>query len=361
MSGFAYNGVHCSTFGLYYIPTKEDQWFSDPEYDVYNNDVDWRNGGYYYASKAKVRTFTIKCYFEEIDVAKRQAMKEWLHRDSHGVLTFDDMPFVYWNVHPAKIPAGNWYIDNNDTHSGTVTITFNAYEPFGYLIRKSNNGQDDGSEDYCHLINTSDMPTAPTTSSRSFDVYNPGTETCGMTIDIKASASNPIRFFNETNGTYCVFSSFPTGNLYLNIDGDTGYVGTHLANAAPTDNGFAYHDKGIVRLEPNYGRSDIQYKNGAKNGTEYQLDLVGYPVTAALRGGELKLSGGAKLTIQSISTAFNRVYCTASTTVTLPATGMCSIKTVNKLKIQEKISGSWTTPTSLTVSAISIDYRPRAL
>ena len=106
LSGFTYNGVHSEEFGLYYLPTEEDRWFLDPEYEVYSTDIEWKHGGVYYDSKATIRTFTLNCFFENIDVAKRQAIKAWLKRGTIGMLTFDDMPFVYWIVRPGKIPVG---------------------------------------------------------------------------------------------------------------------------------------------------------------------------------------------------------------------------------------------------------------
>ena len=361
MSGFTYNGVHCEDLGLYYIPTKENLWFSDPDYEVYDEGIDWRHGGVYFTSKAKIRTFTLKCYFEEIDVKRRQAIKEWVHRDSSGLLVFDDMPFIYWNVRPGKIPAGNWYLDSNESHSGTVTLTFNAYEPFGYLTRKYNNGQNDHSEDYCNLIDAGDMPDAPETSDTSFEVYNPGTETCGLSIEIAGSCSNHFRFFNETNGTFCDFNSIPAGGLRLAIDGETGYVDTHVANSSSKENGFAYHEKGVVRLEPNAGRSGVSFVNGTTSGTEYQMDLVGYPVTQAIRGATVTIGNDIVLTVSSISTANNRIWCTSESAVTMPTSGTCSIKTINKIRIEEKPGDSWVTPTTLSLSYIGIDYRPRAM
>ncbi len=362
MTGFTYNGVHCEDLGLYYIPTKDDQWFKDPEYDVYDSDIEWRHGGVYYGSKAKVRVFSLKCFFEEINVAKRQAIKEWVRRDSSGTLIFDDMPFVYWNVRPGKIPAGNWYLDTNESNSGTVVITFNAYEPFGYLIRKYNSGLDDGSEDYCNLIDAGDMPAAPTTSDTSFDIYNPGTEVCGLSIEVSGTTSNPFRFFNNTNGTFCEFNSLPSG-LRLAINGDTGYVDVHLANTSLRENGFAYHNKGVVRLEPNVGRSGVSFINGTTSGTEYKMDLVGYPVTSAIRGATIVLNDGSDttMTISLVNPANNRIWCTAEGSVTMPSTGTCSIKTVNKIYIQEKVNSSWVAPSTLTPDYISVDYKPRAL
>lgn len=361
MTGFTYNGIHCSEFGLYYIPSKEDLWFSDPEFEVYDEDVSWKHGGYFYGSRAKVRSFTLKCYFEEITVATRQAIKKWLKRDSSGPLMFDDMPFVYWNVCPSKVTTGNWYLDTGESHSGTISITFNAYEPFGYLTRKYNNGQNDNAEDYCGMIDVSDMPDAPTTSSTSFSVYNPGTEACGLSIEIAGSTSNTFRFFNENNGTFCEFNSIPTGGLRLSIDGNTGYVDTHIANASSGENGFAYHNKGIVRLEPNIGKSDVHFVNGTISGTTYRMDLDGYAVTSDLHNAIVTIGNDIVLTVEAVSIPNNRIWCTSESAITMPASGTCSIKTVNKISIQEKSGSAWAVPSTLNLSYIGIDYTPRAM
>lgn len=364
MTGFTYNGVHCSDFGLYYIPTRDDQWFSDPEYDTYDIDMDWRHGGYYYDSKAKVRTFTIKCYFEEISIATRQAIKNWLRRDSRGELMFDDKPFVYWNVHPGKIPVGNWYIDNNEKHSGTVTIVFNAYEPFGYLTRKSGSIMipPDHSEEYVNFIDPEDMPDDPTTSGTSFDIYNPGTENCGLSISVSGSTENPIRFFNENNGTFCSFESLPAGGLIVGIDGNTGYVSAHMPNSTSYTNGFAYHDKGVIQLAPNVGRSDVSYRYIGKNGTYYVLELIGYDATNMLDNATVKVSGlNTTLTIESVSSVLNRINCSAESSVTVPSSGTCSIYTLNHILVEEKNGAAWVAPYTLQLTSIAVDYDPRAM
>ena len=361
MTGFTYNGTHSSEFGLYYIPDETDSWIKDAEYDVYDADVSWKHGGYYYGNKTKVRTFTIKCMFEEIDVATRQAIKAWLHRDTNGTLVFDEIPFVYWNVHPGKIPVGEWYLDNNESHSGTVTITFNAYEPFGYLTRKSNRDiPPDNANDYCNLIDMHDMPADPTVSSTSFEIYNPGTENCGLTIEIAGTTSNPFRFYNNTNGTVCMFNSLPTSSLHLKIDGDTGFVSTFMSGSDSAENGFAYHDRGIVRLSPNYGRSNIAYRYLGKNGTLYIFELTGYTVTNNLIGANVMV-GDIKFTVASVSRVLNRVFCTAENNPTFPESGTCTVRTMNNISIQEKSGNSWVAPSTLSLSYISVDYRPRAM
>ena len=362
MYGFIYGGIHSSEFGLYYTQTPDDKWFGDPEYDVYSDDIDWRHGGYYYGSKAKVRTFTLKCMFEEISIATRQAIKRWLGRDTSGKLIFDDMPFVYWNVRPGKIPVGNWYLDSDESHSGTVTITFVAYEPFGYLMRKYNTASspNDGAEQYCDIISVDDMPAAPTTSSTSFDIYNPGTEECGLSIEISGSTTNPFRFFNAANQTMCVFGSLPSSNLHVTVDGDTGYV----SMTADGSNGYAYHDKGIVKLEPSYGRSGVDFVYNGLNGTTYAFTLSGYDVTRKMVGATMTIDDLADttFTVTGVNASTNKIYCTRTGDGTPPASGKCNFKTVNKISIEEYVNSSWTTTWStLTINSISVDYNPRLL
>ena len=364
MEGFTYNGIHSSEYGLYYIPSKDDLWFNDPEYDVYSADVDWKHGGYGYGRKAKVRTFSIKCFFEEIDLATREAIKRWVGRDTGGRLIFDDKKFVYWNVQPGKIPVGNWYIDH-EKHSGTVTLTFEAYEPFGYLVRKANSSAEvtDDSDQYVNLIAADDMPAAPTVSDTSFDIYNPGTEACGLHIDLAGTMDHPFRFFNENNKTFCEFNSLPTNGLRLSIDGDTGYVSTYLAGSDDFDNGYAYHNKGVVRLEPNFGKSKVPYEYLGLNGTLHVFALDGYRCGNELMGAELLIENVNTPTFKvvAVSRASGKVFCEMNGSGTFDDEGFCTLKTVNHIVIEEKSGNQWVTPTGLNLTYISVDYQPRAL
>ena len=260
-SGFYYNGTHSSEFHVEYIPDASDRWFEGTDWEIYQKEISWHNGGYYYGNAAKVKTFTLKCYYEEITTKQREDIRAWLHRDTMGKLKFDDMPFVEWNVRPTKIVPGKKYLDCG-LYSGTFTLTLTAYDPFGYLTRKYNQeGDDDNAQDYCDLIDEEDMPPDPTTSSTSFDVYNPGREACGLTIRISGSTSNPIEFLNTTNKTRCILESLPTNNLILDVDADYGVISTYVAsNPNNKDFGYAYHDRGFVRLDPGLNHIDIMEK-----------------------------------------------------------------------------------------------------
>ena len=291
MSGFSFNGVHSDTYHVEYIPNPDERWFEGPDFELYGKDVSWRRGGYGYGSKVKIRTITLNCWFDQITRKEREDIRRWLGRDKSGKLVLDDMPFVYWNVTPGKTVPGKLYNDHYDgtmqpCYSGTFSVSFTAYDPFGYLMRKSNAGtEEDGAEDFCPIIPTSQMPAAPTTASTYFQVYNAGTEKCGMTIKVAGTCSHAFRFRNATNGTMCVFRGLPPNNAVVKADGDSGAVTIHLTMAADMyDFGFEYHDRGYVLLDSGMNAIQIEEENSAGSwGTPTTLAMSAIAVDYAPR------------------------------------------------------------------------------
>ena len=362
MDGFTYNGIHCETYSVYYTPDPGQRWFESPEFEIYSTDVSWRHGGYYFGNKAKIRTITVPCYFEEITEATREKIRRWLGRDTYGELIFDDRPFVKYFVRPANNIPGQIYNDCGK-YSGVFTIEFQAEDPFGYLMRKSNSGsEDDHAEDYCGIIDASLMPAEPTPTSRNFMVYNPGTEKVGMTIRLSGSTDNPIRFLNTINRTSCDFSSLPSNDLLLRIDGDTGYCMVGTGTLA--DNGSAYHDRGIVRLEPCTTETGVSFTYVNASGTAHIIQLNNLPVRSEMIGARVMFDSVSTLTgtIQTVNTVQNRITIITSGSGSIPASGTCKIQTVNNIQILEQNSnGNWVTPTTLSLSTLEVDYRPRLL
>ena len=363
LHGFTYNGIYSGDLHVDYIPDASDLWFVGTDWNVYDTDVAWHNGGYYYGNSAKKKEFTLKCFFEEITIKQREQIRHWLHRNTEGRLIFDDMSFVYWDVRPTKLVTGELYLDTDGKYSGTFTVTFTAYNPFGYLTRKANDGTEtDSAYRYCNLIDQSLMPAAPTTSSRQFDVYNAGTEACGMTIRLKGSTSNPIMFLNDANQTKCILSSLPTNNLYLDVNGDTGFVSTYIVQTGTIDNGFAYHDRGVVRLEPSELMTDVEYVNAGLNGTLRILAISGMRVSENMISRKVIFDDVPTLYgyVRSVNIANNQLLCAMSGSGTVPDSGKCSIYVMNHIEILEKNSNNaWVTPTTLNLTSLEIDYNPR--
>lgn len=364
MSGFTYNGIHCSTYGIDYVPDASARWWEEASFETYKQDVAWRSGGYWYGTSVGIREISLDCYFNEISIETREKIRKWLGRTTSGQLVFDDRPFVYYDVRPDKVVPGKIYNDINDTHSGTFTVTFVATEPFGYLTRKYNTGSEtDDADDYCALIAQGLMPDAPTTSSRTFYVYNPGTEPCGLIIRIAGTAGKPIRFYNQTNGTQCVISSLPSNSLILDLNGDTGMVKTYASGSPGTySNGFAYHDYGMVRLEPDEAYHNMSYVSGT-SGSYRTVKQTVVPVTDRFINGYIKFNTPAtrNATVGAIDTSTNALLCTLGGSGTFQSTGTIdTLMTRNKIVIEEKnTSGNWVTPTALTLTSIAMDYAPR--
>lgn len=365
MSGFTYNGIHSSAYGVEYIPDASARWWNESDYEVYKKKVAWKNGGYIYGSAANIRTIKLNCYFEEISQATREKIRRWFGRNTKGKLVLDDFPFAYFVVTPGEIVQGKIYNDNNGTYSGTFTVSFLAEDPFGYLTRKCNMGSEtDHAEDYCGLISDNDMPDAPTTGTRVFDVYNPGTEPCGLRLILAGSCSKPIRFINSRNNTQCVINSLPN-NLTLDINcNDSGFVKTYTgSNENAYDNGYAYHDYGIVKLEPCETEENVAY-TVTVNGTMYDIVPTGIIVTEDLVGAYIQFENPStrNATVVSVNESSGKLTCTVSGTGTIQESGTMRISKMNHITIEEKNnSGNWVTPTSLTLSKFEIDYLPRLL
>ena len=365
MGGFTYNGVHCSTYGVDYAPDASARWWEGAEFETYKKDVAWRHGGYWYGNSVNIREIKLSCYFEEIDIATREKIRKWLGRTTSGKLIFDDTPFVYYNVRPDSVVPGQLYLDTNESYSGTFVVTFMATDPFGYLTRKYNTGsENDGAENYCGIITSGKMPAAPTTSTRTFYVYNPGTENCGMIIKVSGTASKPIRFFNQRNGTMCVINTLPSSGLILDLNGDTGMVKVYTSGSSSFSNGFAYHDYGMVRLNPDDEYTSIDY-TAQENGTMYDITVSGIAVTEEMVGAYIQFNNPSTRSarVNSVNTNTNKLTCTLGGSGTFQTSGkILRLQTLNPIVIQEKNNnGVWVTPTGLTLTSIEIDYNPRLL
>lgn len=219
MSGFTYNGVHCEDMGCTYIPDASSKWFNSPDIDVSKDDVNWRDGSYYYYTRRRARTFSLNCYFENISLNGRERIRRWLDEKGSGYLVFDDREYVQYHVRPSKVVSGKIYRQNEgyqyeDYYNGTFTVTFEAVDPYGYLTKLTDNTMLDTQQDnVCNLIRADMMPTVPTPgttrSMAQFKIYNQGTQPCGITFKIGGSAPNGIQISNSTNGSLCRLRGLP--------------------------------------------------------------------------------------------------------------------------------------------------------
>ena len=100
---------------------------------------------------------------------------------------------------------------------------------------------------YCGILPHNMMPTAPTTSSTSFLLYNCGTQPCGTIFRVSGTANAGLTIANETNGTSCTLTSLPSTG-YLEIDSTYGSI--TWVHGTERDLAFNYHVKGFITLVP---------------------------------------------------------------------------------------------------------------
>lgn len=168
-------------------------------------------------------------------------------------MIFDERPFVSYDVRPTKVASGKRYAVYNsetgaETYSGTFTVTFSAYAPYGRLHYKDYTDFDaEGAGQYCGMVEHDEMPASPTVSSRDFLLYNCGTQPCDTLFLMGGTASSGLTITNNTNGTSCTLTSFPSTG-YLEIDSRYGSIAWVHGN--DRDLAFNYHVKGFVTLDP---------------------------------------------------------------------------------------------------------------
>lgn len=250
LNGFTFNGKHSSEFGLYYIPSPANRMQNTPDFELREATVTGHHGGYYYGSQAKIREMTLECYFEGITLKTFEDMICWIHSDNKGDQVFDDRPFVVYSAVVWKKPTGKVYTiknenDINEVYSGTISIFFKCYEPFGKMTYNAYDTYDvDGAMAHCGIIEKSEMPDKISPSVGTYLVYNPGTEVCDTIIRVAGSAPNGLTIENSS-GDICKQVSLPSSG-YLEINSDYGTV-----KAMPTNElAFEYHDDGYIRLLP---------------------------------------------------------------------------------------------------------------
>lgn len=343
MEGFTYNGKHSSIFGCFYIPNETDRWFASPDFEVYESSDAGKDGGYYYGTKAKIRVFTLQCFFEDITEATREAIRRWLDRGTSGELIFDRRAYAAYNVFPTKITTGKIYAvyhpeQNTETYSGTFTVTFSAYEPYGYLRYKSYDTVDvDGATQACGMVSMDMMPAEPTTADTSFLLYNCGTQPCATVFRLSGTAADGLTITNKTNGTKCELTSFPSTG-YLEINSRLGSVSWVHGNVSEL--AFAYHTEGFVMQDP-YMSYDEQIHVSCESGsTTATTDAP----SAEMIGKYIYVGG-----------SWNKVTAVSGNTITLEnavaATGdfVTPVVVMNEIEI---------TGDNVTLTRLEADYFP---
>lgn len=281
MQGFTYNGIHCSTYSVYYTPdaAARGSFFSD--YDVIDEENGWTPGGNYYKSRVKSKEFSLSCFYDNVTYETRENIIRWLDRRTSGELIFDARQWAKYFVRPTKTIIANDYLQVNngeeELYSGTFTVVFTAYYPFAELIPVSSNewNSPTARKKYQSEINV--LPnwiSAPTIKSDTCIVFNPGTETGHSIIRFKGrTGSSPLKIKNLKNGTEF---SFRAGTITQNgewyeANSKTGRVERCSERGNPIVD-FSVHDDGFIVFEPSKRSLYFEVEEGLEE-REVHLNL----------------------------------------------------------------------------------------
>ena len=265
-----------------------------------------------------------------------------------GEQVFDARPFVvYRSVRPKKTVLGKIYTGeygdrSQILYSGTFTVDFSCYEPYGYLKYKAYDTYDnDGAGMYCGILEQNEMPDVPDETDGSFLIYNPGTEVCNTLIRIGGTTGDDgLTIKNITNETQCVLSSLPQDG-YLEIDSDTGAVIHVDGDTRMID--FQYHNSGFLTQEPYGWNADdlvITTTSGSASVTLENKDID----CADLIGKYLRVND---TWLKIVSSNENTIVLAS----TVPRTETLITKAVSMNEIE--ITGA-----DIVLSQFSIDYYP---
>lgn len=207
-------------------------------------------------NKVKPRDFPLDCYFEGITFAMREKLMRWLDRNTSGRLVFDHKPYVYYDVRPVKRIEIRQYthaMDGQRLYSGTFTITFRCYDPFGILLRTSHEGICTPEErEATGILPTAMMPLLPGLHDRQFLLYNCGTERAHTIFRLAGDVGDGLEIENRTTGQRCAVVGLRSADLppgaYLEIRSNAGQV--WLVQGAERKLAFHYHDLGYIMLAP---------------------------------------------------------------------------------------------------------------
>lgn len=256
ISGFSFLGIHSSKYNLNYIPDETALFDDRADYEIYDEEIPWRDGGVYYGRRTKARAFQLDCFFEDIPRRDYEQMKRWLSAEQEGKLIFDLWPWKYYDVRLTKKISGKQYMQHErgaePLFSGTMTITFTAYDPMAKMLAKAYDTIDlDGASQYCSILEQNQMPAQPTTADRDFLIYNCGTASTPTILRIGGTVNGDgLTLTNEATGQRCRLCALPPSPAYLEIDSCKGSVRLIDPSAGTSELMFEYHDAGYIDLAP---------------------------------------------------------------------------------------------------------------
>lgn len=270
--GFSFCGIDIADLGLEYAPELQDTYVYRPQqYDLSEETFQGHDGGYFYGTTVKPKEFTLRCFYEghHLNSGLLTKLFDIFKRGKTGRLVFQKRDWCWYTATVVK--ADDSRIAN--FINGVFTITMKAYYPFARTDKTYITDEDIalGRED--DMMRNSamlkgiewdmdknfvgDEPISITSgSTKSFMLYNPGTENASVCIEIAGNLSSGVKIHNKKTGQTCEVIGFnSTSGTYegcsLLLDSLSGKCLIKNANDE-ISYGFLFHDSGFIDLGSDY-------------------------------------------------------------------------------------------------------------
>lgn len=158
-AGFMFAGIHSSQFGLYSV-SSGDRYskYLSPTLRSLTAENTGGNGTYYFGTQYVQQPFNFSMAFDSVTEQEIREIKKWLSSDV-SPLILDELPYVQYYVRVASAPQFSFlaFSEEGETdnlpitdlyavdqtkkqgarlYKGELSISFIAYEPFGYVVDK---------------------------------------------------------------------------------------------------------------------------------------------------------------------------------------------------------------------------------
>ena len=256
--GFSFCGVDIAKFKLEYVPTLDQTYvYSGSDYEVHQEVFDAHHGGYFYGTTVQPKDFTLRCFFQDQHISHGvlSDIEHFFRRGKTGKLVFQNRDWLWYTATVVDLDTK----DLRNYRNGFVTISMRAYYPFSrhdHLCLKDENMFGNHIAANSGLLKESLTPSCeigPLTESKNIFLYNGGSETASVAIEIAGEAGEGVTITNHTTGQTCKMIAFTKENTddagkYIVVDGLNGK--TVLTDGSTAERSFAYHDHGFIELAP---------------------------------------------------------------------------------------------------------------
>ena len=227
---FVFDGIDSTSIGV--ASVSDGSTYDTPILPSFSDnslEVDGYDGRYYFNTRLTQKDFTYNCFIDNLSAFEFDQLKSWIRPKKIGKLIRPEEPYRYYWVKVSSVDnLGNIPLTHPDTggvsYTGNFSVTFTTIgQACGYGMLYY---QDDlkyyeyrdifnGTQDYYYdtglLYKEEVLPLNMTRSAGTWDpqIYNPGTYTSKIRLQIKANNNIPsgsISLTNETIGDMSVIS-----------------------------------------------------------------------------------------------------------------------------------------------------------